>query len=207
MVVIKYKKSKEGIFFSPEEIKKLLDRLLSICGVDVEHEKNKKKTHFCSPAVVGVESKCEYIFIDTSDYADNIENKIVNVLPEWLEIEYIYDIDGELNFEEVKTSALYEINFDDYKENCQQVVKFFEKNDDFLTKYALDSCEVEEEKIEVITSAGEDGTKVIDLVKDILKSLDREENYYNLSRKELYINSGVNKIKDFDEVINDIKQD
>jgi len=207
MVVIKYKKNKEGIFFSPEETKKILDRLLSICGVDVKLKNNKKKIYFCSPSEVGIESKCEYVFIDSIDSADSVEDKLLNILPEWLEVEYIYDIEDTVNFEEVKTSALYEIDFDSIKDYCNDVVKFFEKYDDFLVEYNLDSCEVEEEKIEVITSAGDNGNKVIKLIKDILSFLEISDAYYKIFKRELYVNTGVNKIKDFDKLIAEIQED
>ena len=132
MVVLKYRKTEEGKFFSHLNLLRLWNRLISIAGIEVKYSEGFNKTrrlYFSSPTRVGIESECEYIVIDTQEEAEDVEDKLENILPSWLKILSFYDVEKKFNIASLNTRAKYFVSFNEYKSKKEKVKSFFEKEE------------------------------------------------------------------------------
>ena len=129
MVVVKYKKVSEGMFFSHLNMLRLWNKLIAIANIDVKYSEGFNKTRrlfFSSPTRVGVESSCEYIIIDTEETTREVRTKLENILPKWLRIETVFQTVGKLNVASMNKYAEYSISFEEYKSSKPKIKDFFE---------------------------------------------------------------------------------
>lgn len=201
MVVVKYKKIEEGMFFSHLNILRLFNRLLSIGGVSVKYSEGFNKTrriYFSSPTRVGVESECEYLIIDTEEKAKDVEYKLENIMPSWLQLVKVFAVDGKLNVASLNTAAKYVIDFDEYKSSKSKIKEFFEKENIILpviqhgvekqvdVKSRIFNYNIGEENMVITAGVGNESVRIDELVKELLAFLGKSKNYYTIRKLELY---------------------
>ena len=201
MVVVKYKKINEGMFFSHLNMLRLWNRLIAIAGIEVKYSEGFNKTRrlfFSSPTRVGVESACEYIVIDTEEKAKEVKNKLEHNLPKWLEIEKAFKVDGKFNVASMNKAAEYSIVFDEYKSSKPRIKEFFECKEivipvilhgeqkyidvkDRIIKY---SCE--DNKLTVVAGVGDKSVRIDEFVKKLLEFLNKQNNDYEIMKEKLF---------------------
>ncbi len=222
MVVIKYKKVDEGIFFSHLNMLRLWNRLISIAGVEVKYTEGFNKTrrlYFSSPTRVGIESLCEYIVIDTEEEAKKVENKLENLLPEWLKILKVYNVEKKFNIASLNSMAKYEISFDGYKSRREKVKEFFNK-DTIVTpvishgelkqvdvKNRILDVSLEDKHLEVKCGVGNNSVRIDEVVKLLLKELKLPDTEWKIVKEELYLTNEDGEIEEVDKKLEDLRSE
>ncbi len=173
MVVIKYKKKDEGIFFSHLNV----IRISGIDVVDGPHAR-KKKMLFSGPTSVGVESEAEYVLLTTDLEEHEVENAIENNLPKWIELVYVKEVDKDINL--LCDCAEYKVEFDDYKSCKGRIREFFSRDKIEIdanvhgVKQKLDvkdrvyHVKLGDEGFSIVVGIGNNSGHVVELVKSLL---------------------------------------
>lgn len=217
MVVVKYKKCNEGMFFSHFNIIRIWKRIFAISGVEVENkspESTVKKMYFSLPTRVNVESEAEYIVIETPLSAKEVEDKIENNLPKWMELVYVSETTMQrLSISSINNCSRYEILFDDYKTLKGRIKEFFDLPEinteielhgekkivdvkDRIFKYELkDDCLV------VYAGVNEASVRIDEFVKVLLASIGKKDEYVDILKTGLFIYGTDGKFTNIDEVI------
>jgi len=222
MVVLKYQKTEEGKFFSHLNLLRLWNRLVSIAGIQVNYTEGFNKTrklYFSSPTRVGVDSYCEYIVIDTTEEADDVEKKLKNILPSWLKILKAVDVEKKFNIPALNSRALYKISFDEYKQKREKVKAFFEK-EEIITpvishgekkmvdiKSRIYDVKCQDKELEIICGVGNESVRIDEVVKLILNDLKLSTNEWNIKKEVLYLTNSYGEIVEVDDYLDDIEKD
>lgn len=215
MVVVKYKKINEGMFFSHLNMLRLWNRILSISDVEVNYSQGFNKTRrlfFSSPTRVGVESFCEYIVIDTKEQAKVVENKIENNLPSWMEIVCVYDVDKKLNVAALNVASKYLITFDEYR-SCKEKIKSFFALDRIIipvivhgemkeveVKNRIYDYSLTDDGIKVIAGVGDKSVRIDEFVKKLMVFLGIEKSSFNIVKEELYAKNEEGQFVSIDKI-------
>lgn len=222
MVVVKYKKINEGMFFSHLNMLRLWNRILSISDVDVHYSEGFNKTRrlfFSSPTRVGIESLCEYIVIDTDEKAKHVKAKIENNLPVWMEIEKVYSVSKKFNIAALNNASYYSIKFDNYKSCKVKINEFFEQDSIIIpvilhgeqkyveVKDRIYYAGVEDDHLVVMAGVGEKSVRIDELVKKLLEYLGKPNNNYSVMKEVLYHIDENNEFIDIDDMADDIVVD
>ena len=222
MVVVKYKKINEGMFFSHLNMLRLWNRLIAIAGIEVKYSEGFNKTRrlfFSSPTRGGVESACEYIVIDTEEKAKEVKNKLEHNLPKWLEIEKVFKVDGKFNVASMNKAAEYSIVFDEYKSSKPRIKEFFESKEivipvilhgeqkyidvkDRIIKY---SCE--DDKLTVVAGVGDKSVRIDEFVKKLLEFLNKQNNDYEIMKEKLFGLNDDGDLVNIDKIAEDMEED
>ena len=222
MVVIKYKKIEEGIFFSHLNMLRLWNRLVSIGGVTVKYSEGFNKTrrlYFSSPTRVGIESNCEYIVIDTEESAKVVKEKLINLLPSWLEILSAVDVEKKFNIASLNSRAKYIVSFDGLKSKKAKIEKFFEKESIVVPvishgeekqvdiKNRLYDISFSDKGIEIIAGVGNESVRIDEVIKLLLKELKFPEYEWKIIKEKLYLTNEDGEIEEVDENLDKLKRD
>ena len=215
MVVVKYKKINEGMFFSHLNMLRIWNRLLSIGRVEVKYSEGFNKTrriYFSSPTRVGVESLCEYIVIDTEERAKEVKGKLENILPKWMEIVKVYHINEKFNVASMNKSARYEISFEEYKSSKVKIKKFFEQESIILpvilhgehkeveVRDRIYDYQLLEDKLVVMAGVGDKSVRIDELVKKMLSYLNKSKSDFDILKTELYATDQEGVFVDIDKM-------
>lgn len=222
MVIIKYKKINEGMFFSHLNMIRLWNRILAISNIDVNYSQGFNKTRkisFGSPTRVGVESECEYLTIDTDERARDVKMKLENNLPNWLEVVKVFKTDKKVSIAAINTSAKYYVSFDEYKTTKAQIKEFFNL-DEIPVKVILHGEEkiidvkdriyaynLEDNGFYVVAGVGDKSVRIDEFVKKMLEFLGKSNNDYTIMKTELYCLSDDGERLVVDELLENIKTD
>ena len=201
MVVVKYKKINEGMFFSHLNMIRLWNRILNISGIEVEYSKgfNKvKKLAFSSPTRVGVESQCEYIAFNTQMKAKEVEDRLKHNTPFWLKIEDVCYVEGKFNVASLNTHARYFLTFEEYKSLKAKVKKFFEQGSIIIdiilhgehkkvdVKNRIYKYELDEKGVDIIAGVGAESVRIDQFVIKMLEEIGKPHNNYEIVKTEVY---------------------
>ena len=215
MVVVKYKKINEGMFFSHLNMLRIWNRLLSIGRVEVKYSEGFNKTrriYFSSPTRVGVESLCEYIVIDTEERAKEVKGKLENILPTWMEIVKVYHINEKFNVASMNKSARYEISFEEYKSSKVKIKNFFEQESIILpvilhgehkeveVRDRIYDYQLLEDKLVVMAGVGDKSVRIDELVKKMLAYLNKSKSDFDILKTELYATDQEGVFVDIDKM-------
>ena len=214
MVVLKYQKTEEGKFFSHLNMLRLFNRLVSIAGINVNYTEGFNKTrklYFSSPTRVGVDSLCEYIVIDTLETAKNVENKLENILPNWLKILKSFDVEKKFNIPALNIRATYRVSFDGYKSKKDKVNEFFNKPEIIVpvishgekkqvdVKNRVHEVKFNEKDIEITCGVGNDSVRIDEVIKLMLKELKLNEFEWSIVKETLYLINSDGEIEEVDK--------
>jgi len=222
MVVIKYKKINEGMFFSHLSMLRLMNRLLSISGVEVKYSEGFNKTrriYFSSPTRVGVESVCEYLTLDTMEEAKDIKVKMQNHLPSWLQIVEVYDVENKFNVASLNTASRYSVTIDGYKSLKEKIKQFFER-ESIVTKVIVHGEEKQidvknriyeikynENSFNILAGVGANSVRVDELVKEILKFVNKPELEFKIVKEELFTTNENQEFVNIDDLLEELSID
>lgn len=220
MVVVKYKKCDEGMFFSHFNIIRIWKRIFAISGVDVENkssDSNVKKMYFSLPTRVNVESEAEYVVIETPLSSKEVEQKIENNLPKWMELEYVVQTTTQkLSISSINNCARYEILFDDYKTLKARIKDFFELPEIMIeielhgekkkvdVKDRIFKYELKDDCLIVYAGVNESSVRIDELVKVLLANIGRKDQYVDILKTGLYVYNQDGSFKNVDEIIKSI---
>ena len=222
MVVLKYQKTEEGKFFSHLNLLRLWNRLVSIAGIEVKYTEGFNKTrklYFSSPTRVGVDSLCEYIVIDTDEEAEDVEDKLENILPCWLKILNLCDVEKKFNIPALNSRAKYKITFDEYKNKREKVKEFFERKEIVVpvishgelkyvdVKDRIFDVKAKDNGLEVVCGVGNESVRIDEVVKLMLKELHLPEFEWNIRKEVLYLTNENGEVVEVDEHLSKIKID
>lgn len=222
MVVVKYKKVKEGMFFSHLNMLRLWNKLIAISSIEVKYSEGFNKTrrlYFSSPTRVGVESECEYIVIDTNESAREVKTKLENNMPKWLEIVYVLTTEGKFNVASMNKGAEYLVSFDEYKSSKPKIKEFFdskeivipvilhgeEKMIDVKDRIIEFSCY--DDNLKIVAGVGDKSVRIDELVKKLLAFLNKPNNDYEIMKTKLFTRDEEGELVDVDKVAEDMKYD
>lgn len=220
MVVLKYRKTEEGKFFSHLNMLRLWNRLVSIARIEVKYTEGFNKTrklYFSSPTRVGVDSFCEYIVIDTSEEAEDVEEKLENILPHWLEILKAFDVEKKFNIPALNSRAKYKVSFDEYKAKKEKVKEFFEKDTIVIpviahgerkevdVKNRIFDVKLQEKELEITCGVGNESVRIDEVVKLLKKELSLSQNDWSIKKEVLYLTDDEGEIYEVDEYLDKIK--
>ena len=222
MVVVKYKKINEGMFFSHLNMLRLWNKLIAISNVEVKYSEGFNKTrrlYFSSPTRVGVESSCEYIVIDTEERAKEVKGKIENNLPKWLEIEKVFSVDGKFNVASMNKGAEYSVKFDEYKSSKPKIKEFFESKEIVIpvilhgeqkfidVKDRIVSYSCGDESLKIVAGVGDKSVRIDELVKKLLEFLNKSHNDYEIMKEKLFGLDEDGKLVDMDKIAEKMQKD
>ena len=88
MVIIKYSKLGLGAFIGEEEMFDCWSRVMNRSGI--EFNKGDFNHKLFLPAPIGVESKKEYLLLNTLLDEDKVKLKIQELFPDWIEVNGAY---------------------------------------------------------------------------------------------------------------------
>lgn len=220
MVVLKYSKTGEGKFFSHLNMLRLFNRLISIAGITVKYTEGFNKTrklYFSSPTRVGVDSLCEYIVIDTAEEAEDVEEKLENLLPPWLKILSSFDVEKKFNIASLNSKAKYLITFDSYKSRRDKVKEFFDRSEIIVpvishgekkmvdVKKRIFEVKTKDSELEIICGVGNESVRIDEVVKLLLENLSLPKFEWNIVKDTLYLTNENGEIEEVDEVLKKLK--
>lgn len=214
MVVVKYKKINEGMFFSHLNMIRLWNKILAIAGVDVNYSQGFNPTRrifFSSPTRVGVESECEYIVIDTPLKPRDVESRIENVVPKWLPIVNVGYSENKFNIAAMNVAAKYFVKFDQYK-SCKPKISDFFNLDSIVIDVILhgEKRQIEikdrikgftlgDEGFTLIAGVGAESVRIDELVKKLLVYLGKGSADCYILKQQLFALNENGKLVDIDE--------
>ena len=222
MVVIKYSKTDEGAFFSHLNMLRLWNRILSIADIDVKYTEGFNKTrriYFSSPTRVGVESLAEYIVIDTQESKNKVESKIENVLPSWMKVLKVYQVENKFNIASLNSQAKYKISFDGYKNKIGQIQDFFNKKElitpviahgekrQIDVKDRIYEVVVNDKSLELKCGVGNNSVRIDEVVKLLLQYLGIPQSQWTIVKEELYLTNQEGIIEEVDRALETLKKD
>ena len=222
MVVLKYRKTEEGKFFSHLNLLRLWNRLISIAGIEVKYSEGFNKTrrlYFSSPTRVGVDSFCEYIVIDTNEEAEDVEEKLENILPPWLEILKYYDVEKKFNIASLNSRAKYVVSFEEYKAKKEKVKAFFEREEIVVPvishgeqklvdiKSRIYEVSFKEKELEIICGVGNESVRIDEVVKLLLKELKLPEFEWKIKKETLYLTNEEGEVLEVDKALEKLNLD
>lgn len=214
MVVVKYKKVNEGMFFSHLNMLRLWNKLIAIASIQVKYSEGFNKTRrlfFSSPTRVGVESSCEYIIIDTEESPREVRTKLENILPKWLGLEKVFKTDGKLNVAAMNKYAEYSISFDEYKSCKPKIKEFFESKEIIIpvilhgeqkfidVKDRIKSYACTDDCLKVVAGVGDKSVRIDEFTKKLLEFLNKSHNDYDIMKDKLFTLSEEGELVDIDE--------
>lgn len=221
MVVVKYKKMEEGMFFSHLNMIRLWNRILNIAGIEVEYSQGfnrVKKLAFSSPTRVGVESECEYIAFKTEMKTKEVETRLEHNTPKWLKIEKVSEIEGKFNVASLNTHAKYFIDFSEYRSLKAKVKNFFEQDSIVIdiilhgehkkvdVKNRIFDYEISDKGIVVIAGVGAESVRIDQFVLKMLETIGKPNNSYEIVKKEVY-HMDDGKLVSIDEMLEEKEED
>lgn len=180
MVIIKYKKKDEGMFFSHLNVIRIWSRIMAISGIDVAEGPlvREHKMTFSGPTSVGVESDAEYVLLDTDRDWHDVENAIENSLPSWIELEYVKEISQKISL--LCDAAEYKVSFEDYKSCKGRIREFLEQDkieieamvhgkvQNLDVKERIFSYKLEDSSLFIKTGIGPNSAHIVELVKAMM---------------------------------------
>lgn len=214
MVVVKYKKTGVGMFFSQINMIRILKRLLLVAGITLEKENMQQgDVYFSSPTRVGVESLCEYMVIETKENAKTVCFKLENILPSWLEIVKGADVVRKINIASLNAYAKYQISFDEYK-SCKPKIEEFLNKDKITVSYMLHGetktlnakkgiylYKLNENSLEVVAKVEENSIRIDEFAMALLKFLGKSKNDFKVLKTNLYTLDKTGNLVDIDDVV------
>jgi len=217
MVVVKYTKCNEGMFFSHFNIIRIWKRIFAISGVEVESKNQDNSTlkmYFSLPTRVNVESEAEYVVIETPLPSKEVEDKIENNLPKWMELVYVSETTNQkLSISSINNCARYEILFDDYKTLKGRIKEFFELPEIMIeielhgekkkvnVKDRIFKYELKDDCLVVYAGVNEASVRIDELVKVLLANIGRKDEYVDILKTGLFVYDQNGKFVDIDEII------
>ena len=200
MVVVKYQKIEEGKYFSHLNMLRLWNRLISVAGIEVKYSEGFNKTrrlYFSSPTRVGVESQCEYIVIDTNEEAQEVKEKLENILPSWLKILAYTDVEKKFNIASLNSRAKYLVEFDGLKSKKEKVKEFFNKEQIIVLvishgeqkmvdiKDRLYEINIKDVCIEIVCGVGNQSVRIDEVVKSLLTFLSLPKDEWKIIKQKI----------------------
>lgn len=222
MVVVKYKKINEGMFFSHLNMLRLWNRLIAIAGIEVKYSEGFNKTRrlfFSSPTRVGVESSCEYIIIDTEEKAKNVESKLENILPKWLVVDKVFNVSGKFNVASMNKAAEYSVKFDDYKSSKAQIKAFFDSKEIVIpvilhgeqklvdVKDRIIKIDCKDDCLKIIAGVGDKSVRIDELVKKMLAYLYKPNSDFDIMKEKLFGLDENGELIDMDKLAENQEED
>lgn len=131
MVIVKYSKTGQGMFFAHSDMIRIWQRIFAISGVDISQKSassGEKRIYFSNPTRVNVESSAEYVGIDTPESGASVRLKIQNNLPEFMQVISVFETDKKISLSAMNNCAKYAITFDEYKTCKGKIKDFFTQN-------------------------------------------------------------------------------
>lgn len=215
MVIVKYARLDQGMFFAHSDIIRLWQRIFAISGVEIlqKSQTNKeKRIYFSLPTRVNVESYSEYVSIDTKESCEDVKAKIENNLPSWIELIFVCECNEKFSIATINNCARYLISFDEYKTFKGKIRDFFSQ-EKILTEIELHGekkivnvkdriLKVEYGEDELVVFAGVDkmSVRIDELVKVLMKFLGRPWEGCDVSKAGLYVHEN-GEFKNIDEII------
>ncbi len=92
MVIVKFKKIDEGVFFNKANIERIMKRVFLLSGIDA-----KFQFELLGATPLGIESLCEFLEVKTSLDSSVVESSIEHNLPPYWEIENVFETDVEFS--------------------------------------------------------------------------------------------------------------
>lgn len=202
MVVVKYARIRQGMFFAHSDVIRLWQRIFAISGVKIlqkSQTNSEKRIYFSNPTRVNVESYSEYVVIDTNETCEEVRTKIQNNLPSWMDLIFVCESDEKLSIATINNCARYLISFDEYKTFKGRIKDFFAQ-DEILTEIELHGekkvvnvkdriFKIEYREDEFVVFAGVDkmSVRIDELAKVLMKFLGRPWENCDIAKVGLYV--------------------
>lgn len=211
MVIIKYEKTDDGIFFTNLNVRRIWERILRVSDIKVLGKDGSEKFPYISfsyASRVLTVSKCEYLGFNTPCKADEVEDKVKHNLPKWLGIKDVFYVKDFVNLTAANNVEKYAIEIDDYKPFKGKIKDFFEQ-DKIEIKYKLHSIEkrmdvknrilkydIDDDKIEIYVRSNKETVRIDALVEAMLEYIGRKNEFSKIVKVGLFNYDG----KDFENI-------
>lgn len=215
MVVVKYARTGAGMFFAHSDIIRIWHRIFAISGVSILPKSVTNpdlRINFSLPTRVNVESYSEYVTIDTLEKAEDVEAKIENNLPSWIDLIFVCETKERFSISTINNCARYIIGFEDYKTFKGRIKEFFAQDEIYIdielhgekkhvnVKDRIYSVEYKDEEFVVFAGVDKQSVRIDELAKVLMKFLGKRWEQCNVTKAGLYINNG-GKFTNIDEII------
>ena len=216
MVLIRFKKTAEGMFISQTSLVRIFQNVIRIAKIKLK-DTPEKSLSFSPSTRVGIESTCEYLFLDTDEDYRRVSEQLRANLPEFLGIVYAVGVKQNPNISSLCSAAQYMIRFDEYELYKSKVEAFFAQPEIDIevslhgekvvqnVKDRIVNCSLLEDGIFLLAKLGDQSARVDELVKKLMKELGIKNNNYSITQEELYFLGADDEYECVEDILSLIK--
>lgn len=216
MVVIKYKKMGEGMFFSHFNLIRIWTRIFAVSHVEIQKKSDvsrQKRLYFSNPTRVGVESEAEYVMIDALEDASDVEDKIKHNLPSFMELVYVKEAKGKFNITSVNNCARYVYRFEGFATRKGKIKDFFEREKieievslhseikEMDIKDRIFSYEFLDDGVAILAGVNDKSVRADELGRALMKFIKIEGTDFEVVKTGLFVLNGNANLKNIDDII------
>lgn len=196
MVIIKYKKMGVGAFIDNTEMLSCWGRVFNRANIIFDKD-NGEEFYILQPSPLKIESEIEYLCIIADKSAEQIEDGVARLFPDWIEIIGSCKIDENIDLQEQEYYQEFMFSFPEIRRNIISVTKAFSE---LLKTNKITALKVTPEGV-IVTQSSILSNTMCDIAAQIVAKCNME-NDYSLVRKKLLI-SIEGKLTDFEEFLNE----
>ena len=184
MVVYKLKKSGQMIYSSHHDMMRLFLISLKRAGVSILANKSGEPKVYFSPATnIGINSKAEFVEIETNMTAHKLAEELKTYLPEGLEIISEYDTKNRLSISKIAILAKYEIEIENIDGLQKKISEFLQNENskivqkmngvirETFVKPSIHNFYFEKGKLYILSKIGEENLNISALMSEIYSKL------------------------------------
>lgn len=215
MVVIKYSRKAEGMFFAHSDIIRIWHRIFAISGVSIlqkNQTNSDKRIYFSTPTRVNVESLAEYVAVGTEESADEVKRKIQNNLSSWMELVSVCETKRKFSIGTINNCAKYAISFDEYKTYKGKIKEFFDAEKILINielhgekkiinvKNRIYKIEFKDNELEIFAGVNDSSVRIDELAKSMMNYVGKKWETCSVVKTGLYVFAN-GEFKNIDQIL------